>query len=260
MTQARTERIRAAFGAAAQDYEAHADVQRIVAETLAQLAQNQPLSPQLADSPRILEIGCGTGLLTRELRTRFPAAELIVTDLSPDMVAATMADGMVGAQFMAMNGEAPVFDRPYFDLIISSLAFQWFSDLEGAIARLFALLRPGGTLMFSTMAQRSFMEWRTAHERHGAQAGTPDYPSLGQLQAMLARHADAFVFDEDYVQNFGGARGLHRHLKGIGATVPFEGRAATSPAILRRVMRAFDDGGGHVTYHVAFGRVTRLID
>lgn len=258
MTDERTNRIRDAFGAAAQDYEAHAGVQRLVAETLVQLAQNQPLSPQIAGCPRILEIGCGTGLLTRELRARFPAAELIITDLSPDMVAAASADHMVGARFMAMDGEAPVFDGQHFDLIISSLAFQWFGDLSAAIARLFALLRPGGTLMFSTMAQRSFAEWRAAHQECGAQAGTPNYPRLEALREMLAAHADAFVFDEEYVQDFGGARGLHRHLKGIGATVPAEGRLPLSPATLRRVMRAFDDAGGQVTYHVAFGRVSRL--
>lgn len=254
MNDPRKDRIRAAFGAAAMGYDDHADVQRTVATTLATLARNQPLPARA----RILEIGCGTGLLTRQLRGLFPDADMTVTDLSPDMVARVADDPGVGARCMVMDGEFPVFDRPWFDLIASSLTFQWFGDLPMALARLFALLRPGGTMMFATMAQRSFAEWRAAHEAHGAQAGTPDYPSVENLRTMLASHADAFLFEEEYAHDFGGARGLHRHLKGIGATVPAEGRERPSPAVLRQVMRTFDAGGGTVTYHVAYGRVSNM--
>ena len=254
MNSPRRDRIRDAFGAAARDYETHAGIQRTVAQTLAQLAANQPLPP----APHILEIGCGTGLFSRELRSLFPAAELTITDLSPDMVDMVSREATLAAYFAVMDGEAPIFDRPMFDLIVSSLAFQWFGDLRSALTRLYALLRPGGTLMFSTMAERSFAQWRSAHEACGVHAGTPEYPSIDALQAMLDAHTDAFLFEEDYVLDFGGAKGLHRHLKGIGATVPAEGRARLSPANMRQVMRHFDAGGGTVTYHVAFCRVTRL--
>lgn len=254
MTSGRTQRIRDAFGSAAADYEGHADVQRVVAATLASLARGQPLPPR----PRILEIGCGTGFLTRRLRDQFPDAELIATDLSPAMVARAAEDTTLAARFEVMDGEAPGYEGPWFDCIASSLAFQWFADLPRAVARLYGLLRPGGCLMFATMAQRSFHEWRAAHEAEGVRPGTPDYPSIEALRAMLALHADAFLFEEEYVQDFGGARGLHRHLKGIGATVPAEGRSPLSPAVLRRVMRRFDENGGVCTYHIAFCRVTRL--
>lgn len=254
MNSTRKQLISNAFGAAADAYEEHAQVQRVVANTLARLARNQPMPAK----PRLLEIGCGTGLLTRELRTIFPDAQMVVTDLSPEMVAAVEKDATIAARAFAMDGEWPVFDAPWFDLIVSSLAFQWFAGLPAAIARLYGLLRPGGTLMFSTMAERSFVEWRAAHQVHGVEAGTPRYPSVENLRQMLAEHADAFLFDEEYVQNFGGARGLHRHLKGIGATVPVEGRAPIAPSVLRKVMRTFDEAGGQVTYHVAFCRITKL--
>ena len=73
---------------------------------------------------------------------------------------------------------------------------------------------------------------------------------------MLARHADAFLFEEDYPHDFGGAKGLLAHLKGIGATVPAEGRKPLSTGQMRAVMRAFDGSGGICTYHVAYCRVT----
>lgn len=234
-------------------------MQRIVAETLAGLLGQQPLFGRQRDSSplRILEIGCGTGLLTRHLQASFPDAEIVASDISSDMIEVAQKRGDIGAHFLVMDGEAPAFDAPWFDLIVSSLAFQWFSDLPTALDRLLGLLRPGGSLMFATMAQRSFHEWRAAHVDCGLEAGTPVYPSIEELRGMLQAHRDAFLFEEEYVHDFGGARGLLAHLKGIGATVPVEGRDPLSIGEMRKVMRRFDDGGGHCTYHVAYVRVTR---
>jgi malonyl-CoA O-methyltransferase len=249
----RKQRISDAFGAAAGHYDDHAGPQRLAAALVADLAQRQK-----ADGvKRILEIGCGTGFLTRDIQARWPGAELVVTDLSPDMLARAAKGGLVAGTFLAMDGEAPIFEGEWFDLILSSLAFQWFDDLEGAIARLVALLRPGGSLIFSTMGQGSFARWRAAHDASGAAAGIPAYPSLETLRSMLARFEDGFAFDEDYALACGGAKGLIAHLKGIGAVVPGEGRKPLLPKDLRRVMAAFDEGGGDDVYQILFGRVTR---
>src|SRR3546814_20125737 len=77
MVKQRTDRIRQAFGTAALGYEDSAGVQRIAAEPLAKLAAQR----RLPLVPRILEIGCGTGLLTRHIRTQWLVAELRVQDI-----------------------------------------------------------------------------------------------------------------------------------------------------------------------------------
>ncbi len=252
MIEGRKQRISDAFGAAAAHYDDHAGPQRFAARLVADLAQRQ--RPQGVH--RILEIGCGTGLLTRDIQARWPGAEIIVTDLSPGMLDKAAAGGLVAGRFLAMDGEAPAFDGPWFDLILSSLAFQWFDDLPAAIARLAALLRPGGSLIFSTMGQGSFARWRAAHAACGLEAGVPDYPSLDALRAMLRGHADSFAFDETVVLDGGGARELIAHLKGIGAVVPSAGRRPLAPAQLRAVMAAYEAQGGADAYQLLFGRVT----
>lgn len=254
MADERKDKIAAAFGAAAAGYDDHADVQRIAARTVADLASLH----SLPDAPQILEIGCGTGLLTREIGGRWPSAKLVATDLAADMVARVADGAMIAGTFLPMDGEAPWFDGPHFDLILSSLAFQWFDDLPLAVARLHGLLRPGGSLIFSTMGERSFARWRAAHAACGVAAGVADYPSLAALQSMLAAYPDAFAFDEEYPVEWGSARGLMTHLKGIGASVPTPGRAPLGAGALRRVMAIFDAEGARDDYHVLFARVTRI--
>lgn len=253
MTDDRKRRIADAFGRAAASYDDAAAPQRQAAGLVADLARRLPVP----DRPRILEIGCGTGILTRDIQRIWPMAELIVSDISPDMVGRAAGGAMIAGTFLTLDGETPPFEGPWFDLILSSLAMQWFADLPAAIARLAALLRPGGTLLFSTMGADSFAEWRAAHDAVGEAAGTPGYPDLATLRTMIAMHDDAFAFDEHWRHDFGGARGFLAHLKGIGATVPAGDHDALGPSRMRGVMRAFDDAGGDVTYHVLFGRVTR---
>ncbi|HEY9580551.1 MAG TPA: methyltransferase domain-containing protein [Rhizorhapis sp.] len=254
MVKQRTDRIRQAFGTAALGYEDSAGVQRIAAETLAKLAAQR----RLPLVPRILEIGCGTGLLTRHIRTQWLEAELTVTDLAPEMVERAARDPRLAGTFFTMDGEWPCFEGQWFDLIISSLAFQWFDNLTGALERLYALLRPGGSILFSTMAERSFAEWRAVHERFGLTAGTPHYPSLEVLQKLARDYPDGAAFDEDYPVAFGSARAFLAHLKGIGATVAVEGRTPLSAAELRRVMRKFEEDGATATYHIGFVRISRI--
>ena len=253
MIDARKQRISDAFGAAAGRYDDHAGPQRQAAALVADLAFRQ----MPGGAGRILEIGCGTGLLTRDVQARWPGAEMVVTDLSPGMLAKAASNGLVAGRFMTMDGEAPLFDGPWFDLILSSLAFQWFDDLAGAIGRLVALLRPGGSLIFSTMGQGSFARWRAAHGACGLVAGVPDYPTLPDLRAILARFDDAFAFDEVVALEGQGARALLAHLKGIGAVVPGEGRNPLNVKDLRRVMAAYDASGGRDQYELLFGRVTQ---
>jgi malonyl-CoA O-methyltransferase len=253
MNDSRKQRISDAFGAAAGHYEAHAGPQRLAAMMVADIAQRQ----RGQGVARILEVGCGTGLLTRDIQSRWPGAELIATDISPGMLKQAASHGRVAGRFLAMDGEAPPFDGPWFDLILSSLAFQWFDDLSAAILRLAGLLRPGGSLIFSTMGQGSFAGWRAAHAACGEASGVPDYPSIEALRAMLGDHEDAFAFEETVLLEAHGARALLAHLKGIGAVVPDAGRRPLGPAALRRVMTAYDAAGGRDVYQLLIGRVTR---
>lgn len=251
MTQApRNAQVGARFGAAAGRYETHAPVQRIAAERLASDIALLPLPAR----PRILEIGCGTGLLTQALARRLGPADWTVTDISPAMLAAAQRGPALpgSARYQLLDGEHPGLLAGSCDLICSSLAVQWFADLNAGLGRLAAMLAPGGHLAVATLAAGTFEEWQAAHRAVGLAAGTPPYPPAAAIRPAL-KHLAGGVRSERLMQNH--PDGLHflRGLKGIGATTPAPGRPPLGAPALRRVLAAFDEQGATVTYHLAYG-------
>lgn len=239
--------VAAAFSAAADTYDDGAELQREVAERLAlRIARLQP--PPRA---RILEIGCGTGFLTRAL-ARIDARALVITDIAPAMLARCQINVRDAApdtavEFLVMDGEDPRVDGP-FDLICASLAFQWFSDLPQALGRLAGLLAPGGHLAFATLAADSFSEWRAAHRSAGLEPAMHSYPTHAALAGMLQ---DIVITEDRLQRRYADGVAFLERLKQIGAHMPEDNRRL-GPGALRSVLRGFSTGID-VTYHVAYG-------
>ena len=250
----RKQQLRLAFDAAASSYDASAPIQRAVAARLADRIAALPAPAR----PRILEIGCGTGFLSAALHANFAGARLTLTDLSPAMLDAcrTRLDAPPDVDFRVMDGEQP--DLPpeaRFDLICSSLAFQWFEDLAGATDRLIGLLAPGGRLAFATLAEDTLVEWRKAHSQLGLEAGTQVFPSIHALSALAGGRVR--IEAERLVHVHSNARAFLDGLKAIGAQAPAPGRRPLGVKALKAAMARFEAGAGAATYHVAYGLFRR---
>jgi len=239
----RHEKIARAF-ATARDYDGQADVQRQVAEALA----DRIAALDLPDAPRVLEIGCGTGFLTKALKARGLGGSWLVTDIAPGMVERCKAhmEGAPGLAFAALDGEYAAPANPPFDLVCSSLALQWFDDGVAALDRMRGWLAPGGHLIVTTLGAGSFAEWRAAHEAQGLEAGTPAFPPAQAFAALSPEALDV----EQIVEPHLDARHFLHALKAIGAGTAAPAHRPLSPAELRRVMARFDASGASVTYEV----------
>ena len=242
------------FGAAAATYDDAASLQRLVAHRLAgRIAAGIP-DPEQA-TPRILEIGCGTGLLTRALRRLLPRARIVATDLAPEMVAACRGGlpGDPALQVLVMDGTQPCLATGSFDIVCSSLALQWFADPVAAVARLPDWLAPGGRLMVATLVAGSLPEWRAAHNSEGLADGGPELPGIERLRAVGGRW-DAETVAVPCLDGLSFLRGLRR----LGAHRPAEGHRPLDAGRMRRVLRRFErDHASTVSYQVAFGRIGR---
>ena len=223
------QRIAAAFSAAVASYEAAAEAQDLAASRLTErvLALPRP------SAPRVLEVGCGTGLLTRRLLPAIGGSWLI-TDIAPAMVDATRATlPTQSAEFRVMDGEHPDGIAPGgIDLVVSNLAAQWFADLPGALTALETCLAPGGRLLLTTLGWQSFGEWRLAHDHLGFGCGTPRYPTAAQLQVASGAQVTADTFTVTYADG----RAFLKALKAIGAGTPARGYRPLSPGAMKQVL------------------------
>ena len=115
---------------------------------------------------RILEIGCGTGVLTEMLATAFPSAEIDAVDISSAMTAQ-------GRGRLAGNGKinwivADARRLPQnkkYPLIISSCALHWIAPTELIIAKLGSLLEQDGRLAFAVMLRGTLAELNAARRK-----------------------------------------------------------------------------------------------
>lgn len=102
---------------------------------------------------RIVDLGCGTGKLTRDLHERLDAGETIGLDRSARMLAAQ--DGAQlppGLSFTNETIESFLQRDGTFDLIFSNAVFHWIEDHPALLAKLARRLAPGGQLAFQVPA------------------------------------------------------------------------------------------------------------
>lgn len=145
------------FGKMSKSYNDYAVVQKKMAYSLQQLAQ------KTGTFQRILEIGCGTGFFTKLLAQLYPHAQIIATDLSPDMLTIAKANlsTYTNISYELQDGENLQI-AGQFDLIISNAAFQWFHDYHQAFRQFYNHLQPGGYLLYATLGSDTFQELHTS--------------------------------------------------------------------------------------------------
>jgi malonyl-CoA O-methyltransferase len=226
--------VAARFDAAAQSYDAHSQVQRHTAQRLAGLIATGGLPPRA----RVLEIGCGTGHLTALLSTHLPGARILATDIAPAMAAACQAR-LPRLDYAVMDGTRPSMTGP-FDLICANLAAQWFADLPAALARLAALLAPGGVMAVSLLGAETFAEWRAVHARLGLRDGVQRFPDAARCRAAFPAGGTLQWREEQHLDQPASALHFLRTLRGLGADTAAPDHRPLSAAQLRRVLHAFD--------------------
>ncbi len=239
MTLSRNRRIAGAFAARAGGYERNAPLQ---AEIAGKLAQFLPGPGPL----KVLELGCGTGFLTRHLLARYPHGDFLLTDLAPEMVARCRArHGRVNGRalrFAVMDGEAPGCSER-FDLIALSMTLQWFADPLNALQSLREMLNPGGQLLFATIGPGSFPEWRAALEACALPRGLIEMPQLPGVVAHETRKVE-----------YGSGAAFLKALKAIGAATPRAGYRPLPPGSLRAALRKLEqEEGARVSWRIVYG-------
>jgi len=102
------------------------------------------------DGLRVLELACGTGVVTRHLRAALPTAAIVATDLSPAMLALAAKAGPTGVIWQRADAQALSFDDAAFDVVVWQFGVMFLPDKVAGFREARRVLAPGGRLLAST--------------------------------------------------------------------------------------------------------------
>jgi malonyl-CoA O-methyltransferase len=254
-------RVRAAFDRASDAYDSAAVLQARVAGELLERLAAFPLKPAV-----VLDLGAGTGRITRELKRRYPRALVIALDLAPGMLAQARRHQPLLRPFRRLCADAQALPlaTASVDLVFSSLMLQW-CDLDAVFAEVRRVLKAEGFFGFSSFGPDTLHELRSAWavadtgaERHTHVNQFIDMHDVGD--ALVRAGLMEPVLDVDRLQlTYPDTRALMRDLKAIGARNATAGRsrALTGKERLAKLSAAYEalrrDGRLPATYEVVYG-------
>lgn len=230
----------------------------------------------VTNGQRVLDVGCGTGIVARALARRVRATGSVVgLDVNEGMLAVAQ-QAAPGVEWRHGVAESLPFDDNRFDAVVSQFALMFFEDKAAALGEMMRVLRPGGRMVIAV--------WDTLQNTPGYAAMVAllrrlfgDAPanalaapySLGEPYALRALFGEAGIRDFEILTRLGMARfpslasWVHTDIKGWTpagmiddeqmALLLREARVALKPFVLDDGRVAFAAPGHLVTTTKAAG-------
>jgi malonyl-CoA O-methyltransferase len=154
-------KIRACFNRAARSYDDHCHLQFRIGKDLINL-----LSRHMSSFPKLIDVGCGTGKLTKELADALHYDYLVAIDNADAVIEiarsrlSSLAVKVVHADF----DDVPLPNKAV-DAVFSNMALQWSLNFGATLIELSRILTTQGMLAFSVPIKGTFVELRQASRK-----------------------------------------------------------------------------------------------
>ena len=256
------QRVRRAFDRAADSYQQFAVLQAEVCKRLLEKLDVVKIAPQM-----ILDAGTGTGSALPSLFARYKKAQVVMLDLSENMLNKANQHGsfLRAPHAVCADIECLPFADNSFDLVFSSLSMQWCNDLNAALLEAKRVLKPGGLYLFTTFGPDTLKELRSSWSEVDASSHVNQFIDMHDIgDALLHDGFSQPVMEAEILTlTYESVEGLMHDLKAIGANVTAntsEGeplRGLGGKALLKRVRQNYEQYRQHdllpATYEVIYG-------
>jgi len=175
---------------------------------------------------KILEIGCGAGLLTKQILKDFNFSEFFVNDMSEDSLnyvksfqiftphpasSHLLPQGAKG-QLKLRCGDCENIKLPTdLDLVISNATFQWVEDFPSLLNKIHSSLKSQGILAFTTFGEQNFHQIKTITGK------SLNYYNQKKIENMLSKSFKIIYSNSEIINvEFDSAYEILKHLKLCG--------------------------------------------
>jgi trans-aconitate 2-methyltransferase len=207
-----------------------------------------------ADAPaRVADLGCGPGNLTRLLVDRWPDADVVGVDSSPEMIAKAEAT-VAGVRFeVADLREWVARDGEPVDVLLSNATLQWLPDHLDLLPALVGRVRPGGWFAFQVPGNfgepshtiRSELAAEEPYAVHTAGVAVPDsHDPATYLDVLAGAGCTVDAWETTYLHLLTGPDPVFTWVSGTGArptleALPDDLRAAFEEEFKGRLRAAY---------------------
>lgn len=248
--------VQQSFDLASSSYNQFTALQRTIGDHLLD-QQTAPLTK------RALDIGAGTGYLTKKLADAGGIEKLYALDIAPAMLQQTRLN--IGSEcdlalICADAENLPLADAS-IDSIYSNVAYQWCSDLAMAFAEARRVLQQQGSFAFSTFGEKTLFELKQAWCAADQAVHVNSFFDAKTLKQYLqtAGFNEVRVISEDIVMYYETPKQLMLDLKGMGAHNMNKGRnlGLTGVSGFKKMLAAYEsmrtDKGIPATFQALYG-------
>ena len=199
------------FGSASQSYDVSARLQRFSGKYL------MPWLPEQKELT-VLDLGSGTGFFTDVLASTYQ--RVIGLDISTEMLRFAKENRNEKITWVEGDAHNIPLQNDSVDFIYSNLVIQWFDPLDVAIKEIIRVLKPGGSLIFTTLIDGTLHELKSSWRQVDDDQHVIDFKTIAQLNAKF--NGENFTLSEqkcqDIVLEYENVIHLARELKGLGAS------------------------------------------
>jgi len=113
----------------------------------------------LSEGERVLDLGCGTGQLTRLIANSVPEGEIVGVDLTPEMIEQARKElppqYSSAVDFKIGKGESLDLETGYFDSAASAFTLRNVEDIRQVLSEMQRVVKPGGKVYTLELAKPS---------------------------------------------------------------------------------------------------------
>ncbi|MCC6375133.1 MAG: malonyl-ACP O-methyltransferase BioC [Moraxellaceae bacterium] len=203
------QRVAQRFGSAASHYDAQALAQRQSAQ---QLIAEQTLQG------RVLDIGCGTGWLTRHIAEHNLIDSIVALDIALPMLKAEQLQHPLIVPIQADAAFLP-FKENSFDAVVSNFALQWLTSPQNFAQELARVLAQDGQFCLAIPVDGTLQELNQAWAKVDSSRHTNQFfASLTWLKVLQSVGLTIKSYHQSaFYQYYDSTKALLKSLKAIGA-------------------------------------------